>query len=76
MLRSIHSARFVKRHTDKVLLASAYDELVTCRRCMYWMRRYIPLAKLREHQRAIINIKFLGAYTSARTAVTDEILKE
>lgn len=46
---AIHAARFVPQHIG-VMLATADDTRVTCRRCLYWARRYIPLGKLREHQ--------------------------
>lgn len=48
--KAIHSARVLNRHHEPVLLATAQDELVTCRRCLYWLRRYIPLSKLPRHQ--------------------------
>lgn len=50
MLKAIHSARHIHRHHEPVLLTTAHEELVTCRRCMYWLRRYIPLARLKKHQ--------------------------
>lgn len=46
----VHSAHFLRRHREPVLLATAHAELVTCLCCLYWMRRYIPLGKLKKHQ--------------------------
>lgn len=48
--KAIHAATVLHRHHEPVLLATANDSLVTCRRCMYWIRVYIPLAKLKKHQ--------------------------
>lgn len=47
----VHSARFQHRH-NRVAWIAFDDTRVTCLRCMYWMRRYIPLSRLREHQAA------------------------
>lgn len=48
----IHSAKFLHRHHEPVLLATASEERVTCLRCLYWLRRYIPVGPLlRKHQK-------------------------
>lgn len=45
----VHAARFLRRHKG-IVLATADDTRVTCLRCMWWMRRYIPLSRLKQHQ--------------------------
>ncbi len=47
---TVHSANFLIRHRNRVLLATAHAEDVTCLRCKYWLRWYIPLSRLAEHQ--------------------------
>lgn len=46
----VHAARFLYRHKPGFYRVNYADEEVTCLRCMWWMRRYIPLTKLKEHQ--------------------------
>ena len=54
-----------QRHMVSACQGSSFDRLVTyepavtCLRCLYWLGRYVPLGKLREHQaaqRARLNI--------------------
>lgn len=60
---AIHSAKFLRRHHEAVLLASADETQVTCLRCLYWLRLYIPIVHLRRHQRVQINMAYNGGCT-------------
>ena len=33
-----------------MILTSRSQEMVDCRVCMYWLKLYVPLTRLREHQ--------------------------
>lgn len=49
--KRVHAARFLYRHKRmQIAGATADDTAVTCLQCLYWARRYIPLAKLRKHR--------------------------
>lgn len=63
----VHCAGFVNRHSERTLIATVRSTEVTCLRCLYWMRLYIPLSKLPQHKAAQMDLRY-GRVPVIRTA--------
>ena len=63
----IHAAGFLQRHSERTLIATVHSSEVTCLRCLYWMRLYIPLTRLPQHKASQIDLR-CGRTPTIKTA--------